>query len=72
MEVTARAPTGTTYVGQLTGFPFTVGGASIFSLAGTTLTPYASGFTNVIDEAVGPDGNLYVAEIAHNSLLGAT
>jgi putative cell wall-binding protein len=43
----------------------------VFSLSGTTLAPYVSGFTNVIDETVGPDGNLYVLEIAHNSLLAA-
>jgi putative cell wall-binding protein len=65
----AAGPGGTTYVGQLTGFPFPLGGASVFSLNGTTLSTYASGFTNVIDETVGPDGNLYVLEIAHNSLL---
>ncbi|HEX7107161.1 MAG TPA: ScyD/ScyE family protein [Acidothermaceae bacterium] len=67
----AAGPNGATYVGQLTGFPFPQGGASVFTLTGTTLTPFASGFTNVIDETVGPDGNLYVLEIAHNSLLGA-
>ncbi|MFN8520796.1 MAG: ScyD/ScyE family protein [Chloroflexota bacterium] len=58
------------YVSQLTGFPFPVGGASIFKVQqdGTTDT-YASGFTNVIDLAFAPDGTLYVLEIAHNSLL---
>ncbi len=67
----AAGPNGTTYVGQLTGFPFPEGGATVFALNGTTLTPFSSGFTNVIDETVGPDGNLYVVEIAHNSLLGS-
>ena len=66
----AAGPNNTTYVGQLTGFPFPPGGASIFTLNGTTLTRFSGGLTNVIDEAVGPDGNLYVLEIAHNSLLG--
>jgi hypothetical protein len=58
------------YVGQLTGFPFPVGGASVFRVQqdGTTEV-YATGFTNIIDLAFGPDGTLYVLEIAHNSLL---
>jgi hypothetical protein len=58
------------YVGTLTGFPFPVGGASVFRVQqdGTTEV-YADGFTNVIDLAFAPDGTLYVLEIAHNSLL---
>jgi sugar lactone lactonase YvrE len=58
------------YVSQLTGFPFPVGGASIFKVQqdGTTEV-YASGFTNVIDLAFAADGTLYVLEIAHNGLL---
>ena len=57
------------YVSQLTGFPFPVGGASVLQVQqdGTTV-PYATGFTNVIDLAFGPDGTLYVLEIAHNGL----
>jgi hypothetical protein len=30
---------------------------------------FLSGFTNVIDIVFGPDGSLYVLEIAHNGLL---
>jgi hypothetical protein len=58
------------YVGTLTGFPFPVGGASVLRVQqdGTTEV-YADGFTNVIDLAFGPDGTLYVLEIAHNGLL---
>jgi hypothetical protein len=63
---------GTAYVGQLTGFPFPVGGASVFRVvAGQEPTVYASGFTNVVGVAFGPDGTLYVLEIAHDGLLAA-
>jgi hypothetical protein len=57
------------YVSQLTGFPFPLAGASVLRVQqdGTT-EPYATGFTNVIDLAFGPDGTLYVLEIAHNGL----
>ena len=30
---------------------------------------YASGFTNIIDLAFGPDGSLWVLEFAHNGLM---
>jgi len=65
-------PDGALYVGQLTGFPFPVGGASIFRVVpGEEPTTYASGFTNVMDLEFAPDGTLYVLEIAHDSLLAA-
>ena len=64
------APGGGFTVGQLTGFPFQVGAASVFNVSSGKPSPYASGFTNVIDTAWGPDGNLYVLEISHNGLLG--
>jgi hypothetical protein len=64
----AMAPDGTVYVSQLTGFPFPVGGASVFRLNGSTLTSISSGFTNVVDMEYGPDGLLYVLEIAHFGL----
>ncbi|HEY3612392.1 MAG TPA: ScyD/ScyE family protein [Gaiellales bacterium] len=58
------------YVGQLTGFPFPVGAASVWAVAPDgTKTMYASGFTNIVDIAWGKKGSLYVLEIAHNSLL---
>ncbi len=65
-------PDGAYYVGQLTGGPFPVGGASVLRVdpaTGETST-YATGFTNIIDIAFGPDGTLYVAEIAHDGLMG--
>jgi hypothetical protein len=65
-----RGPDGSLYVGQLTGFPFPVGGANIYRVEpGEQPEVVASGFTNIIDIAFGPDGSLYVLEIAHNGLL---
>jgi hypothetical protein len=66
-------PDGHYYVGQLTGFPFPVGGANVYRVPASGGTPevYASGFTNIIDIAFGADGSLYVLEIAKNGLLGA-
>jgi hypothetical protein len=63
---------GAFYVGQLTGFPFPPGGASVFRVVpGEDPTVYASGFTNIIDVAFAGDGSLYVLEIAHDGLLAA-
>jgi hypothetical protein len=58
------------YVGQLTGFPFPPGAASVFTIKpdGTTGV-YATGFTNIVDIAWGPKGSLYVLEIASKGLL---
>lgn len=62
-------PDGAAYVGQLTGFPFPIGGAQVYRVANGQTTVYATGFTNIIDVAFGPDGTLYVLEFATNSLL---
>jgi hypothetical protein len=64
-------------IGQLTGFPFPVGGANIYSLNGNAdpqdnLDVAFAGLTNVIDVAVAPDGTLYALEIASNGLLSDT
>ena len=66
-------PGGDYFVGQLTGFPFPVGGANVYRVpaGGGTPTVYASGFTNIIDIAFGRDGSLYVLQIAKNGLLSA-
>jgi hypothetical protein len=65
-----RGPDGALYVGQLTGFPFPVGGANVYRVVpGQPPTVVAGGFTNIIDIAFGPDRSLYVLEIAHNGLL---
>jgi hypothetical protein len=66
-------PDGAYYVGQLTGFPFPVGGANVYRVPerGGAPTVFASGFTHIIDIAFGRDGSLYVLQIAKNGLLGA-
>lgn len=62
----ALGPDGNFYVGQLTGGPFTVGIASVYRVPAYGGEPEVaySGFTNIIDLAFGPDGSLYVLEIA--------
>jgi hypothetical protein len=58
------------YVGVLTGGPFTVGIASVYRVppTGGTPVPVYTGFTNIIDVTFGPDGSLYVLEIAQNAI----
>ncbi|MEX0668099.1 MAG: ScyD/ScyE family protein, partial [Acidimicrobiia bacterium] len=60
---------GVIHVSQLTGFPFEVGAANIFTVSGGTATPEHTGFTNIIDHAVADDGTIYVLEFASNGLL---
>ena len=69
----ALGPDGDYYVGQLTGFPFPVGAANIYRVpaAGGAPQVVASGFTHIVDLTFGPDGSLYVVEIAKNGLLAA-
>ncbi len=68
----ARGRDGALYVSQLTGFPFPVGGSSIWKVRpGHAPSVFAAGFTNVVDIAAGRDGCLYVVEIAKNGLLNA-
>ena len=68
----ARGPDGRLYVGQLTGFPFPLGGARIYRIERDgDPEVYARGFTNIIDIAFGKNGTMYVLEIAHNSLQAA-
>ncbi len=68
-----RGPDGAWYVGQLTGFPFPVGAASVWRVVpGQAPTVYASGFTNIIDLAFDSRGRLLVLEIATRSLLDQT
>jgi sugar lactone lactonase YvrE len=65
-----KGPDGAYYVGQLTGFPFPPGGASVFRVVpGRAPTVFADGFTNIIDIAFDKKGRLYVLEIATNGLL---
>lgn len=66
----ARGADGAYYISQLTGFPFPVGEARIFRWTpGQAPAVFATGFTNIIDVEAGPDGSLYVLEIAKNSIL---
>jgi hypothetical protein len=69
----ALGPDGNYYVGQLTGFPFPVGGANIYRVPAGGGMPeiFATGFTHIVDLTFGPDGSLYVVEIAKGGLLAA-
>jgi hypothetical protein len=66
-----KGPDGFYYVSQLTGFPFPVGGASVFRVDPRTgaYTTYATGFTNAIDLDFGRDGTLYVLELDSDSII---
>ena len=64
-----HGPRGGLYVGQLTGFPFPLGGASVFRIRDGMPEVFATGFTNIIDIAFDRHGTLYVLEIFHNGLL---
>ena len=78
----AVGPDGAWYVSELVGFPFTPGTSRVWRIEpGTTdwtcddtatsgpCTVYATGFTSIIDLAFGPDGTMYVLELAKNSVL---
>ena len=62
-------PDGAYYVGQLTGGPFPVGGASVWRIADGEVSEYATGFSAIMGLDFGPDGTLYVAELAHAGLM---
>lgn len=65
-----RGPDGALYVGQLTGFPFPKGKATVWRFEpGEKPEVFADGFTNIIDLAFTDDGDLLVLEIATNGLL---
>ena len=63
-------PNGDILVGQLTGFPFPVGGANVLAIDGAGMIDvFAAGFTNLIDVAFG-NGKLYALEFDSDSLIG--
>lgn len=64
-------PDGELVFGQLTGFPFPVGGANVYTL-GESETPevVAEGFTATMGVGY-RDGELFAVEFAHNGLLAA-
>jgi hypothetical protein len=65
-----RGPDGAYYVGQLTGFPYPVGGAKVWRVVpGKAPTVYADNLTNVVDIAFDQRGRLLVVELAKNGLL---
>lgn len=67
-----EGPDGAFYVGMLTGFPFPVGGATVWRVeVGEEPELYAEGFTNILDLAFDADGTLWVLEMFENGLLGA-
>ena len=68
----ARGADGALYVGQLTGFPFVQGLASIYRvLPGHAPAVHCSGFKAIMDLAFGADGSLYVVENATGGLFFA-
>jgi hypothetical protein len=66
-----RAPDGSLFVGQLTGFPFVPGAASVFRIppGGGAPEVVADNLTLITDIALGEDGSIYVVEFATRSLL---
>ena len=67
----AMGPDGDLYIGQLVGFPFPVDEANVYRVPASGGTPVvaAGGFTAVVDVTFGPDGSMYVLEMATNGLL---
>ena len=61
----AQGPDGFLYVGQLTGFPFPVGGANVYRVPPDGGAPqvFAQGFTNIVGLAFDARGVLYVLQI---------
>ena len=66
----ATGPVGAFFVGQLTGFPFPAGAANVFRVDPATgaQTVAHTGFTNIVDLAFGPDGDLFVLQMTTNGL----
>jgi len=60
-----RGPDGALYVSELTGVPFTAGAANVYRVVpGRGPEVFADSFKTIIDIAFGPDGSLYVLDIA--------
>jgi len=61
------------YVGELTGFPFPVGGANVYRVLpeGGLLQTYASGFTNIVTLAFDAWHRMYVLEIGNGASFGS-
>jgi len=52
----------------LTGFPFPVGGSSVWRIGTSGPDVFRAGFTNVVDLTFGPNGSLYVLQLESSSL----
>lgn len=64
-----EGPDGAIYVGELTGFPFLAGNARVYRVLPRQQPQiFAEGFSAIHDIAFGPDGSLYVLEIASDLL----
>ena len=60
-----RGPDGAYYVSELTGTPFSAGAARIYRvMPGQAPEVYLTGFKTAIDLDFGPDGSLYVLQLA--------
>lgn len=61
-----EGPDGALYVGLLTSFPFWRGSAAVLRVEsdGSSITPYVTGLTAVVDTAFDAGGALYVLEVA--------
>jgi sugar lactone lactonase YvrE len=60
------------YVASFRGMPFLPGTSDVYRIVpGRAPELYVAGFTSVVDIAFGPDGTLYVLEIAKKSVLNA-
>lgn len=61
------------YVGELTGFPFPVGGANVYRVSpdGGLVQTYASGFTNITALAFDAWHRLYVLEVGNGPSFGS-
>ena len=67
-----EGPDGSLFIGELTGFPFPVGGARVYQVPADGGDPVvvAEGFTNIIDIALDSSGTGYVLEHDADGLLG--
>ena len=61
---------GAYYVGMLSGFPFAAGAATVYRVDPATgrHDPYVTGLNHVVGIGFGPDGTLFVVELAENLL----
>lgn len=66
----AQDAQGKLYVGEFTGYPFPVGGASVLSLDPATdkSSVFATGFTTITGLTFGANGDLYVLDLTTNGL----